>query len=49
MGLSFVFYPYSKTVAEEKAKPVYELMKAELTSGSAVHADETNIQVLHNL
>ena len=34
-------------IAEEKAKPVYELMKAELLSGRIIHADETVVQVLH--
>ena len=34
-------------IAEEKAKPVYELMKTELLSGSIIHADETTVQVLH--
>ena len=36
-------------IAEEKAKPVYELMKAELLSGRIIHADETVVQVLHEL
>ena len=34
-------------IAEEKAKPVYEMMKAELLSGRIIHADETVVQVLH--
>ena len=34
-------------IAEEKAKLVYELMKAELLSGRIIHADETVVQVLH--
>ena len=34
-------------IAEEKAKPVYELMKIELLSGRIIHADETVVQVLH--
>ena len=34
-------------IAEEKAKTVYELMKAELLSGRIIHADETVVQVLH--
>ena len=34
-------------IAEKKAKPVYELMKAELLSGRIIHADETVVQVLH--
>ena len=34
-------------IAEEKAKPIYELMKAELLSGRIIHADETVVQVLH--
>ena len=34
-------------IAEEKARLVYELMKAELLSGRIIHADETVVQVLH--
>ena len=34
-------------IAEEKAKPVYDLMKAELLSGRIIHSDETVVQVLH--
>ena len=34
-------------IAEEKTKPVYALMKAELLSGRIIHADETVVQVLH--
>ena len=34
-------------IAEEKAKPVYDLMKTELLAGTVVHADETSVQVLH--
>ena len=34
-------------IAEEKAKPAYERMKAELLSGRIIHADETVVQVLH--
>ena len=34
-------------IAEEKAKPVYEQMKAELLSGRIIHADETVVRVLH--
>ena len=34
-------------IAEEKAKPIYEQMKAELLSGRIIHADETVVRVLH--
>lgn len=34
-------------IAEEKAKPVFDAMKAELLAGSVIHADETTVQVLH--
>ena len=34
-------------IAEKKAKPVYELMKAGALSGLIIYADETVVQVLH--
>lgn len=38
---------WSIRIAEEKAKPVFDAMKAELLAGSVIHADETTVQVLH--